>query len=125
MLGFSTSELAMFRADTETIFSDVALVTPPTKGDVDSTGAAVVQYLPRNAVEYACLITEASPRAYQIFGDAIQPGTLFRFRLPYGTGIDADSRVVVNGKTYRVAKPDSNVSYNITDGLYLVLQDPA
>jgi len=123
-IGFNANEVASFRQDAAGLLVDTATITPPTV-TIDETGAAATTYAATGAYTLACMITESRPSVYAMFGAAIQPGTLYRLRLPYGSSIPDDARIVINSKTYRVAKPDSNVSYNITDGLYVVLQDPA
>lgn len=117
--------MALLQSQAAFIFPDTATITPPTTGEVDSTGAQTVIYSATNTVTMACMITEAKPSVYQLFGDAVQVGTLFKLRLPFGKTIHPDAKIVINGYNYRVAKPSPRNSYQVSEGLFVILQDPA
>lgn len=113
--------MGLARQEARRIFPDTATITPPTKV-ASGRGASVITYDPLNAKQFNCMITESRPRVYEQFGNTVKPGTLFKLRLPFGTVVDPESQIVINGSTYKMAKPSVQNSYQVSEGIEVILQ---
>lgn len=117
----STRQLARMRQQVEDRLPDTCVIQTHT-GAKDSAGRPTQTWAAVTGGTVACRVDRMTSRQDMSFVDAAREQTEIRYQLtvPYDAPLEANCRVIHDGKTYEILQLDIDHSWNVSKKAFMV-----